>query len=192
MTVTAVLTVVAHDRPGIVRSVAAAIAAEDGNWIDSSLARLGGEFAGIVRVDVARSRLSGLEARLARLAHEGVLVSVRTTGRAAPAGRRARLSLTSVDQPGIVHEISDVLARLAISIERFDSKVEPGSMSGAPLFVATADLILPPVLPLLTAQDAIEALAGDLMADLVLRTDGAPEPAADAAPATVAEPEMSG
>ena len=170
MTVTAVLTVVARDRPGIVRSVAAAVAAEDGNWIDSSLARLGGEFAGIIRVDVARARLSSLEARLARLAHEGVQVSVRTTGRSAPTGRRARLSLTSVDQPGIVHEISDVLARLGISIERFDSQVEPGSMSGAPLFVATADLVLPEELSLVTAQDAIEALAGDLMADLVLKT----------------------
>ena len=45
-----VLTIVAKDKPGIVQAVAEVVARHGGNWMDSSMVRLGGEFAGIVRV----------------------------------------------------------------------------------------------------------------------------------------------
>ncbi len=47
-----VLTAIARDRPGVVESLADVIAAHSGNWVESSMAQLGGKFAGIVRVEV--------------------------------------------------------------------------------------------------------------------------------------------
>ena len=47
-----VFTVIAKDRPGLVERMAEIIAGTGGNWIESSMARLGGEFAGIVRIAI--------------------------------------------------------------------------------------------------------------------------------------------
>ena len=38
-----VLTVIARDRPGLVKALSEMIAKHGGNWIDSSMARLGGD-----------------------------------------------------------------------------------------------------------------------------------------------------
>ncbi len=45
-----VLTVIAEDKPGLVESLASIISEHSGNWVDSAMSRLGGEFAGIQRV----------------------------------------------------------------------------------------------------------------------------------------------
>jgi glycine cleavage system regulatory protein len=45
-----VLTVIGDDRPGLVGELSAAIAAHQGNWLESSMSHLAGKFAGIVRV----------------------------------------------------------------------------------------------------------------------------------------------
>lgn len=40
-----VLTLIGPDRPGLVEAVADTIAARGGNWVESRMARLGGQFA---------------------------------------------------------------------------------------------------------------------------------------------------
>ena len=47
-----VMTVIGQDRPGLVESVAALVAENGGNWLESRMSRLGGHFAGILRVEV--------------------------------------------------------------------------------------------------------------------------------------------
>ncbi|MEO0415151.1 MAG: ACT domain-containing protein, partial [Verrucomicrobiota bacterium] len=42
--------VVGTDRPGLVEELSRAVAAAGGNWEESRLARLHGQFAGVVRV----------------------------------------------------------------------------------------------------------------------------------------------
>ena len=72
-----VLTVIARDRPGLVKALSETIAQHGGNWIDSSMARLGGEFAGILRVSVPSSESGALEGALAKLCDVGISVVVR-------------------------------------------------------------------------------------------------------------------
>ena len=108
-----VLTVLARDRPGLIKSLSETIAAHGGNWIDSSMARLGGEFAGILRVSVPAGKAGALEAGLSGLSDAGIHVTVRH-GETAPRsddGRRVRLELMGVDHPGIIHGISAALSR---------------------------------------------------------------------------------
>ncbi len=40
-----VMTVIGQDRPGLVDSVAELVAAHGGNWLESRMSRLGGQFA---------------------------------------------------------------------------------------------------------------------------------------------------
>lgn len=47
-----VLTVIATDHPGLVERIAQCIASHGGNWLESRMSRMAGQFAGILRVAV--------------------------------------------------------------------------------------------------------------------------------------------
>lgn len=165
-----VLTVIANDRPGLVKRIAQAVSDNEANWVESSMARLAGEFAGIVRVQVPDDRLARLELALDELSREGIAITVR---RGAPTpemeGKHAHLSLLCQDHPGIVKRVSAVLADHGVSIDELTTEVTPGSMSGERMFHAHADIILPTDADEADLRDALESLAGDLMAELELK-----------------------
>ena len=55
-----VLTLIGPDSPGLVERLAEAVADAGGNWVESEMSRLAGQFAGILRVQLpgeARPRL---------------------------------------------------------------------------------------------------------------------------------------
>lgn len=165
-----VLTVIARDRPGLIKALSETIARHGGNWIDSSMSRLGGEFAGILRVSVPREESGALEAALVRLAEHGISVVIRKGETAPPAkaGRRVQLDLTGVDHPGIVHRISAALSALDISIDVLETRIFTASMSGEPMFEAKAEIILPDSVEEAHLQTTLEALAKDMMVDVEL------------------------
>ena len=47
-----VITVFAPDKPGLVEQIALCIAEHGGNWLESRMSRLAGQFAGILRLSV--------------------------------------------------------------------------------------------------------------------------------------------
>ena len=51
--VSLVMTVIAPDRPGLVEALAATVASHQGNWVESRMAHLAGQFAGILHIEVA-------------------------------------------------------------------------------------------------------------------------------------------
>jgi glycine cleavage system regulatory protein len=169
MTVEMVLSIVASDRPGLVSTLAEAVAGHGGNWIDSSMARLGGEFAGIVRVALPEGSVAGLEAALAGLSGQGITVVARRSKGAPPPARVATLELTCADTPGIVREIAAALAARGVSIDELETEVFEGSMSGQPLFSARARLALPEGLAVDDLRETFEAIGQDIMADIALR-----------------------
>lgn len=162
-----VLTVIARDRPGLIKALSETIARHGGNWIDSSMARLGGEFAGILRVDVPAGASDGLQSALARLAEDGITVTIRKgeTKSVPRTGRRARLELVGVDHPGIIHGISTALSALDISIDDLETRVFTGSMSGEAMFEAKAEIVLPDTVEEAKLRATLETLARDLMVD---------------------------
>ncbi|HEU0289195.1 MAG TPA: ACT domain-containing protein [Burkholderiales bacterium] len=165
-----VLTVIARDRPGLVKALSETIAQHGGNWIDSSMARLGGEFAGILRVSVPPGQSDALEAALGKLGDAGISVAIRKgeTSTATSNGRRVRLELIGVDHPGIIHRISTALSALDISIDELDTRVFTGSMSAEPMFEAKAAIVLPDGVEESNLRATLEALAKDLMVDVEL------------------------
>src|SRR5438445_13035669 len=71
-----VMTVIGQDRPGLVGSVAGLVAEHGGNWLESRMSRLGGQFAGILRVEVPAEQEPALVASLKGLAAQGLTVVV--------------------------------------------------------------------------------------------------------------------
>jgi glycine cleavage system regulatory protein len=164
---TVVLTVLAPDRTGLVEVLAERIAAAGGNWEASRMARLAGQFAGIVQVTMERGQVEALVGALRGLDSFGIEVTARVTGTPPSApGARLRLELTGNDRPGIVRDVSRVLAERAVNVEELESTISSAPMSGEPLFTARAVLQVPPGLPVAALRGALEALAGELMVDL--------------------------
>lgn len=165
-----VLTAIARDRPGVVEALADVVARHSGNWIDSSMAHLAGEFAGIVRVSVPDSSSSSLKSALADLSADGIDVTLHA-GEASisPSERRlARLELTGLDHTGIVLEVTRALSQHNVNINNLETRVFPGSMGGEPMFTASADMILPPDLDKDDLCDALELIANDIMVEIDL------------------------
>lgn len=164
-----VLTVVGPDRTGLVEELAEQIATAGGNWEASRMARLAGQFAGILQVSIDAGATDRLLAALRALEARGLAVTVRPAGEggAAVATHSARLELTGHDRVGIVREVAAALAALGVNVEELESEVHSAPMSGDPLFLARAVLRVPTAHTLAEVRTRLEALGGELMVDLV-------------------------
>ena len=164
------LTLIGRDRPGLVRALSEKIAAVGGNWLESRMARLAGQFAGILQVDVPAAEVERLIADLQALEQEGLRATiVQGLGEEAPAHHQTLLlELVGQDRPGIVREIAQALAGRRVNIEELTTRVVSGSFSGESLFEAEARLRVPADVPPEEVRHLLETLANELMVDITL------------------------
>lgn len=134
-----VLTAVGSDRPGLVDEISSFLAGRKINIEDSRMAVLGGEFAVILLASGAAGIIDTLGSELSSLEKStGLSVQVKNT--LAPHQRKIapsiphRLAATSMDHPGIVHEITRILHKRNINIESMETRVSNAPLSGAPIF----------------------------------------------------------
>ena len=167
-----VLTLIGPDRPGIVESIAEPIAAHGGNWLESRMAHLAGQFAGILRVEVPDEKAAALADALKKLEARGLRLAVEAGPRpAAPAAATRRtlvVDLVGLDRPGIVREISRVLAERGVNIEELVTDRTPAPMSAELLFRSRARVNVPPGLDAAELRTRLERLAQDLMVQVTL------------------------
>lgn len=165
-----VLTVIAPDKPGLVELLSQTIVDNGGNWLESSMSRLAGKFAGILIVSVAEEKAETLIEALQKLESQGlrVIVARSPTHETSADSNNITLALIGHDKPGIVREISQALSRFNINVERLSTELVSGSMSAEELFKADADLTVPAGVDLDDLQQSLEAIANDLMVDITL------------------------
>lgn len=167
MTVPLVVTLNGVDRPGVVARVAERARDCGASWNESRFAHLAGRFAGVVRLDVPAESLDALEHALRELDAPDLHVTVER-GEVEPPSAQPRLALELLgqDRPGIVRDVSAVLARHGVNIEELETEVESASMSGELLFRARATLVLPEGADAEALRADLEELANELMVDL--------------------------
>ena len=171
-TTTLVLTVLGDDRAGLVSAVSAPLKQHGASWERSQMARLAGKFAGIVEVAVDSSAADALSLDLRALSGQGLSVHVEpAAAEAEPAGPHFTLDLIGADRPGIVADISALLAGSGVSIEELSTQVRGAPMAGGLLFEAHATLVAPPDTDGAALRNALEQLADELMVDLTLATE---------------------
>ena len=170
MTTSLILNVIGPDRPGLVNAIADRATAAGANWLESRLANLAGQFAGIIHLQVPDEHADALTHALQALETQGLRVAVTQAQSAAadPAARTLELDLVGQDHPGIVKEISHVLFSRGISIDELATECVEGSMSGGTLFRATARLHVPASVSTASLRETLESLADDLMVDVEL------------------------
>lgn len=170
MKTSVILSAVGGDRPGLTQGLAEAVFSAGGNWLESQLSHLGGKYVGAILVELDAARIGELEAAVARLNAGGLHVAiVPTGGEVVVEGRPLWFELVGQDRPGIVHEVTAVLAGLGVNIEDFTTRTEIGSMSAERLFRATARLTVPAATSPEAVQSALEAISGEIMVDFTIR-----------------------
>jgi glycine cleavage system regulatory protein len=161
-----ILSAAGSDRPGLTRALAEAVLAAGGNWLESHLSRLGGKYVGAVLVEIGEAELPGFEAAIRSVDALGLAVSLVSAGEEPPStGALLSLELVGQDRPGIVREVTSVLAGLDVNIEDFATRTENGAWSGERLFRAAARLSLPAGVTSDQVQSALEAIPGEIMVD---------------------------
>jgi glycine cleavage system regulatory protein len=163
-----VMTVLGSDRPGLVRSLADLVGEHGGNWLESRMSRLGGQFAGILRVEVPGEKELPLVAALKGLASQGLAVVVHPD-QSKPAAQSARASLLEImgqDRPGIVRQISQALANHGVNVEELHTGCASAAMSGETLFKASARLSIPPSCNTADLRRELEKIAADLIVEI--------------------------
>lgn len=167
MQISLVMTVLGSDRPGLVSSLADTVAAHGGNWLESRMARLAGQFAGIVRIECPAENAEALLAALQAPGASGLTVlAVREEAAESSARRTLVVDVVGNDRPGIVRELSAAVASAGGNIEELTTGLESAPMSGHPMFRAHGVVSIPEDTETDTLIAAIEALGGDLTVDL--------------------------
>jgi glycine cleavage system regulatory protein len=180
MLATLVMTVIGADRPGLVKMVASRVADHGGNWLESRMCHLGGQFAGILRVEVAPERRGEVLDALRALEAEGLRVIIHAedgtemaergngAGTGAGGGSLATVELVGSDRPGILRSISGVFAAHGINVEDLASERVNAPMDGGQLFQARATVYVPASVKISDVRADLEKIAADLMVDLKL------------------------
>jgi glycine cleavage system regulatory protein len=162
------MTLIGPDRTGLVESVARVVADHGGNWLESRLCRLGGEFAGVLRIELPVEKRQALLDALQTLQGRGLTVVVRPDEAAVPLvpGRQVKLEVVGHDRPGIVRQIAHALAGAGVNVEEFSSECVSAPMSGETLFKAAARLHLPDGCDAAALKKELEQIAADLLVDI--------------------------
>lgn len=169
MSTTLVITVLATDRPGIVKTLSKTLVTHNGTWLDSRMMNIANKFAGLLYISVPENQLSKLKEAL-QVLHDTdnqlQILMEEASETVMTAESHLSLELLGADRPGIVDDITEVLARLKVNINNIETEQRTASMSGETLFYANLKLGLPEGVSDEDVQDALEALSDQLMVDI--------------------------
>jgi len=173
MDTTFVMTVLARDRTGLVESIASLVAEHGGNWLESRMCRLGGEFAGVLRISVPAARQAPLLKALEGLLAQGISITARPDQASAGGEPRELMTVEVVghDRPGIVRQIAAALSGRQVNVEELSTECGSAPMSGEMLFKARARVWVPAACDRNALRTDLERIAGDLMVDVRLAAD---------------------
>ena len=167
-----ILTFTSPDRPGIVEDLTRIVVAHGGNWEESRLARLCGDFAGIARVEIGDAQVSKLCSDLEQLADKGLAVHWKTTTETISGPHpSARLTCSGADHEGIVSAIAAHLSSAGVNVEERQTSVEPAPITGTPLFRLDCRLGIPSACDQAALAEDLQRLENDLGVEIQLHTD---------------------
>ncbi len=163
-----VLTVMGKDRTGLVESLAKLIADCGGNWLESRMCHLGGEFAGILSASTPENREQDLISALQALKSQGLTIVIQKDEAPPFTGptRAASLSLVGHDRPGIIYQISAALAHRSVNVEELETECSSAPMSGDIIFKAAAMLQIPETCDVEELRKDLEEIGSELMVDI--------------------------
>ncbi|MDO5627328.1 MAG: ACT domain-containing protein [Mobilicoccus sp.] len=172
---TLVMAFLGVDRPGLLHAIAEVLSDHGGNWEDGRTAMMSGNFTGVVQMSVAPARAEALVEDLRAL--DGMLdVIVRHAAGSSSAADDdvtfVTLDLVGSDHPGIVEDVTAVLARTGVNVDRLTTSTTDAPMSDGRVFRCQGLLRAPRHIDLDALGEELEDLARDLVVDITLGVEG--------------------
>lgn len=162
-----VITVLGSDRPGIVSALAEVVVNHGGSWLESRMARLTGQFAGIARIECPAESADALLSALHAPILPGLTIhAIREDAVDLPSRRTIVVDVLGQDRPGIVREFTAAVSQAGGNVEELTTGLESAPMTGQPMFRAHGIISIPENTDTTTVTKAIESLGGDLTVDL--------------------------
>lgn len=166
-----IVTAVGPDRPGLVAELTLRVHKAGANLADSRMVNLRGHFALLALVEGSADAIGAVRAALAD--EEGLRLEVDVVDAAEksapPQGSVPyRLKTYSMDQPGIVARVTEVLLRHGVNVEDLETRLESAPFAGTPLFTIEAVVSVPAGASLRKLRDELEALGDAIGCDVDL------------------------
>ena len=171
MTISIVFTFVGADKPGLVETLSNTVSEHHGNWLESRMSQLAGNFAGIARINVISDKAEALRNALTRASSDELTITVQEEShhQSDITRRTVNLNLMGNDRPGIVKELSSALASLHVNVMEMNTNVTSAPMSADPLFEATASIQIPASVDILELSDRLDDIGNQL--DVIINLD---------------------
>jgi glycine cleavage system transcriptional repressor len=165
-----ILNALGPDRPGIVGQLTGHLHAAGANVLDSRMVNLRGQFAIILLIEAEQAAVEKLRHSLPPLSEQiGLrltLTDAQATNTAPIKGIPFKLKTYSMDQPGIIHKISDLLREHNVNIEELSARQESAPFAGDPLFLMEMRITIPATVSLQTVRSKVQTLCDTLNCDL--------------------------
>jgi len=162
-----VMTILGNDRPGLVNSIAELVAEQGGNWLESRMARLAGQFAGIARIECPETAVDSLLKALKNAEQSGINIQVVREITEDQGNRHTVIvEVMGNDRSGILRELTTAIAQAGGNLEELTTGLESAPMSGQPMFRARGVVSLTEGKSIESLRHAIEQLGEDLTVDL--------------------------
>lgn len=158
----------ADDRPGLVETLSSTIKDNKGNWLESRMAHMAGKFAGIVRVQVPSAQKNVLTNALNALNQAGWTINVESIDSQTTLenGHTYQINLVGNDRPGIVQDVSAVLAAQGVNVLELSTHYESAAMTAEALFKTQAKVLIPNGVDADELKDTLENISNDLMVEV--------------------------
>jgi len=163
-----IMTLMGPDRPGIVADVAALVSKHDGNWLESRLLHLGGQFAGALRIEIEPEQEALLRTELEMLRQSNLSISL-AEGASVDGDadrRKSLMTLSGQDQKGIVRRVFEIFQNHKVNVEELKTGIRGAPWSGHMLFEAAANLSVPKSLDVEALQAELETISNDLLVEI--------------------------
>jgi glycine cleavage system transcriptional repressor len=158
------VTVLGHDRPGIIATAASALAGCGMNLEDSSMTLLRGTFA-MTLICSGDASVPRIQEALAELADDSLAVDVREVpadDESAPLGELYLITVHGADRLGIVARLAGVVAEAGGNITDLTTRL------AGDLYVLVAEVDLAPQTDLAALEAGIRAVGDELGVDVTL------------------------
>lgn len=162
-----IVTAVGADRPGLVGQLTGLLHAASANILDSRMVNLRGQFAALLLFEAPAEAVSDLPAQAAGIGLALAVIPQKASS-ATTTGMGYRLKTYSLDQPGLVHRVSEVLRGHSVNIEELSARQESAAFAGDPLFIMEMRLTVPAGVAVKKLRADLEAVCEKVNADLDL------------------------
>jgi glycine cleavage system regulatory protein len=164
-----VFTFIGADKPGLLEKLSNTVSQHGGNWQESRMSQLAGQFAGITRVSVTDQDAHALMEALKRLSGDELTLTVQTGHNGTQHQPNLRtVTIIGNDRPGIVREVSAALAGRQINVCEMNSLITSAPMTGEPLFEAQVLIDCGEGIDYVELSEQLDEIANDLSVDIVL------------------------